>query len=350
MRLSDFEYNLPPGLIAQYPCQKRDESRLLLLHKDTGAIEHLLFRDIVRFFKKGDILALNDTKVYKARVIGRRRGHTGKIEFLVAGRLEGGLYNVLARPSRKLSKGTRIVFDKTDISAEVIGRSAGYIQMRFEPEEGIYSALDKIGSMPLPPYIKRNAELIDESRYQTVYAKKPGAIAAPTAGLHFTNELIDCIRQSGVNIAYLTLHVGYGTFRPVTEEDITRHHMHHEYYEISEETARMINNAKVCRGRVIAAGTTACRALESACAGRKAGQSASGFSLPASSGSTDIFIYPGYGFKAIDMLLTNFHLPRTTLLMLVCAFAGREMIMKAYNEAIKLGYRFFSYGDAMLIV
>jgi len=350
MRLSDFEYSLPSGLIAQYPCQNRGESRLLVLHKSTGVIEHLMFRDIVRFFKNGDLLALNDTKVYKARITGMREGFSGKIEFLVADRLGGGIYNTLARPSRRLSRGTRVAFDGGRINAEVAGRDNGYIQLRFDPEGDLYGMLDKIGSMPLPPYIKRNAELIDESRYQTVYAKKPGAIAAPTAGLHFTRELIDSIGQNGVDVAYLTLHVGYGTFRPVVEEDITRHNMHHEYYEISDETARLINNAKAGRGRVIAVGTTTCRALESASAVKDIGTGATKCLLSNGKDYAGIFIYPGYRFKVIDMLLTNFHLPRTTLLMLVCAFAGREMIIKAYNEAIRHGYRFFSYGDAMLIV
>jgi S-adenosylmethionine:tRNA ribosyltransferase-isomerase len=345
MKLADFDYDLPRELIAQYPCKKRDGSRLLLLHRQTGMVEHLIFKDLPDILGRDDVLVLNDTRVFKARLIGRREGFTGRIEILITRRLRDNIYNVLARPSKRLTAGTRIIFDDKRLSAEVVGRVHDYIQLCFNVNGGLHDLLDEIGSVPLPPYIKRDAEELDESRYQTIYAKNKGAIAAPTAGLHFTEGIISRVKSKGINIAFLTLHVGYGTFKPVTKEDITRHSMHKEYYEIADETAKAVNNAKAGGKKVIAAGTTVCRALETAVFNRN-----SQYAIRNTRGHTGIFIYPGYDFKIIDGLLTNFHLPRTTLFMLVSAFAGRENIMKAYQDAIRQRYRFFSYGDAMLIV
>jgi S-adenosylmethionine:tRNA ribosyltransferase-isomerase len=338
MKLSDFDYKLPPELIAQYPCEKRDESKLLVLHRHTGKIEHLIFKDLPGLLNKEDLLVLNDTKVFKARIIGKRQGFEGRIEILVSHRVRENIYSVLAKPSRKISTGTKMVFADQRLSAEVVGRDGDYIQMRFNANGSLYSLLDEIGSVPLPPYIKRHPDVQDVLRYQTVYAKNTGAIAAPTAGLHFTEDVIRRVREKGIATAYITLHVGYGTFKPVVEEDITKHAMHKEYYEINDMAGAILKKVKPCKGKIIAVGTTVCRALES----MAATQSIKGY--------TDIFIHPGHTFKMVDMLLTNFHLPRTTLIMLVSAFAGRDSIMKAYEEAIRLKYRFFSYGDAMLIV
>jgi S-adenosylmethionine:tRNA ribosyltransferase-isomerase len=345
MKLSDFDYKLPTQLVAQNPCEKRDASRLLVLYKDTGKIEHYVFRDLVELLDKESLIVLNDTKVFKARIIGQRRGFKGKIEILVLRRSNGDVYNVLAKPSRKITIGTKLVFKDKGLCAEAVGREGGYIQLRFNANGCLYKILDEIGMVPLPPYIKRTPRKQDEVRYQTVYAKKPGAIAAPTAGLHFTQDIINQIQKKHINITPLTLHVGYGTFKPVVQEDITKHNMHEEYYEINADTALAVNRAKADSKKIIAVGTTVCRALESACI-----KDNSHYKTDKRQGYTDIFIYPGYRFKMVDALLTNFHLPKTTLLMLVSAFAGRENIMKAYQEAVRLEYRFFSYGDAMLII
>ena len=338
MKLADFNYDLPAELIAQCPCEKRDESRMLVLHRQTGNVEHFIFKDLPGFLSPQDLLVLNDTKVFKARLIGKREGFEGKIEILIAHKIRDNIYNVLAKPSKKLSTGTRIVFNDKRLNAEVVGRGHDYTQLRFNLNGTLYNLLNEIGNVPLPPYIRRSAKEWDESRYQTIYAKNTGAIAAPTAGLHFTESLMGCIREKNINITYLTLHVGYGTFKPVVVEDITKHSMHKEYYEITDKTAGLVNKTKANGKKIIAVGTTSCRALESAAIKQS------------TESSTDLFIYPGFNFKIIDGLLTNFHLPRTTLLMMVSAFAGRENIMKAYQEAIRQKYRFFSYGDAMLIV
>lgn len=338
MNLSDFDYKLPPELIAQHPLEKRDASRLLVLHKQTGRIEHCCFKDLLNFLSPEDLLVLNDTKVFNARIIGKREGFEGRIEILISHKLKDNIYNVLAKPSRKISAGVKIVFADKRLSAEVVGREGDYTQLRFNVNGSLYGLLDEIGSVPLPHYIKRAAEKLDQSRYQTVYAKNIGAIAAPTAGLHFTEDIIELIKKKNIDLAYLTLHVGYGTFKPVKQEDITRHDMHKEYYEITDKTADMLKNAKKYGKNIITVGTTACRALESSVA------------MQSNCGYTDIFIYPGFDFKITGGLLTNFHLPKSTLIMLVAAFAGRENIMNAYHEAIKRRYRFFSYGDAMLIL
>ncbi len=355
MKLSDFDYNLPPELIAQYPLEQRDSSRLLVLHRRTGSIQHLSFKNLKRFIAAGDLLVLNDTKVFKARIFGRRDGFKGKIEILICNKLKDNIYEVLAKPCKKLSTGTRVIFDDKRLNAEVLGRDDDYVRLRFNVNGSLYSILDDIGRVPLPPYIKRPAEEDDAPRYQTVYAKHEGAIAAPTAGLHFTENIISALRKKHVNIAPVTLHVGYGTFKPVADDVITKHNMHKEYYEISDITARFVNKAKACDKKIIAVGTTVCRALESAAV--KCGtffyqgqEPQAQYEIRDTKDHTNIFIYPGYDFKIVDMLLTNFHLPKTTLLMLVSAFAGRENIMKAYQEAIRHRYRFFSYGDAMLIL
>jgi S-adenosylmethionine:tRNA ribosyltransferase-isomerase len=345
MKLSDFSYSLPPELIAQFPCKKRDESRLLVLRRKTGRIEHLIFKDLPGLLGQDSMLVLNDTKVFKARIIGKRKGFAGKIEILVSHRLRDDIYNVLAKPSKKMLPGTEIVFDDERLKAKVLRKENGYTQMHFHINGCLHEILDEIGSVPLPPYIKRDAKEEDTPRYQTVYAENIGAIAAPTAGLHFTKALISRLQSNGMDIAYLTLHVGYGTFRPVKEEDITKHAMHEEYFEITDKTADFINNAKANNKKIVATGTTVCRALESA-----AYKQDTFYRVSNIKSSTSLFIYPGYNFKIVDMLLTNFHLPKTTLLMLVSAFAGRENIIKAYDEAIKYKYRFFSYGDAMLIL
>jgi S-adenosylmethionine:tRNA ribosyltransferase-isomerase len=345
MRLSDFDYNLPAELIAQYPCEKRDRSKLLLLHRKTGRIEHLVFKDLPGLLNSQDLLVLNDTKVFKARIIGRREGFEGRIEILVCHKIRDNIYNVLAKPSRKLLTGTKIVFADKRLNAEVDGRESDYTRLRFNANGSLCRILDEIGKVPLPPYIKRDTCKQDESRYQTVYAKNAGAIAAPTAGLHFTEDIISSIKAKNIGVAYLTLHIGYGTFKPVTEENIAMHDMHKEYYEITGKTADLINSAKADRKQIIAVGTTVCRALESASFKQN-----TTYEIRNTKSSTGLFIYPGYKFKIVDKLLTNFHLPKTTLIMLVSAFAGRENIMRAYQEAIRRKYRFFSYGDAMLII
>jgi S-adenosylmethionine:tRNA ribosyltransferase-isomerase len=291
------------------------------------------------FLRKNDTLVLNDTKVFKARLFGKREGFEGKIEVLLTDKIEDNLYAALCSPSRRFKEGTRILFGEGRLNAEVVAGDDNFRLLRFDSKNGnLHKLLDEIGEVPLPPYVKRSPDASDEERYQTIYAKNRGAIAAPTAGLHFTEKLINGITASGVDIAYITLHVGYATFKPVKEEDITKHKMHRESYEIPKEASDVIDRTRNRGGRLVCVGTTSCRALESFAV------------LQTTISSTALFIYPGYKFKMTDALLTNFHLPRTTLLMLVSAFAGRDNIMRAYNEAIDKRYRFFSYGDAMLIV
>jgi S-adenosylmethionine:tRNA ribosyltransferase-isomerase len=354
LRLSDFDYNLPKELIAQYPAIKRDESRLLVLHKDTGRIEHRVFRDIVQYLKQGDLLILNNTMVLPARMMARKETG-GKIEVLVldAGerckvKSEKGDYEVLMKPARGCRVGTRVVFGDGELEAEIIRIENGRRFLKFNCNGRFEKILDRFGEMPLPPYIRRKAEDSDRSRYQTVYASKKGAVAAPTAGLHFTTELLGDIAKKGVDLEYITLHVGYGTFRPVKTENIKEHKMEKEYFEVKDRVIEKLRNKK---GRTIAVGTTSARVLESSfdtvCRRTRTATHGVGNGY---SGWTDLFIYPGYRFKAVDALLTNFHLPKTTLLMLVAAFCGRELLFKAYKEAIKEKYRFYSYGDAMLIL
>ena len=340
MKTSDFYFDLPQELIAQDPLEDRSSSRLLVLDKKNGDIEHHIFRDIVDFLNPGDCLVVNNTKVIPARLFGVKEGTQAKIELLLLKRKEHDIWETLVKPGKKARVGTRILFGDGLLTGEVIDVvEEGNRLIRFHYEGIFEEILDQLGQMPLPPYITH--QLKDKTRYQTVYAKHDGSAAAPTAGLHFTPELLKKIEEKGVNIAHVTLHVGLGTFRPVKVEDVTQHHMHSEFFFIEEDQAELINETKKRGGRVISVGTTSCRTLESAAAedGR----------VKACSGWTDIFIYPGYRFKTIDALITNFHLPESTLLMLVSALAGKEHIMHAYEVAVKERYRFFSFGDAMFI-
>lgn len=340
MKTSDFYFDLPEELIAQDPLEDRSSSRLLVLNKETGDITHKVFKDIKDYLKAGDCLVLNNTKVIPARLIGEKEGTGAKIELLLLKRLEGDVWETLVKPGRKAKPGTRIVFGGGLLTGEitdVIEDGNRYVKFYYE---GIFEEiLDQLGQMPLPPYITH--QLQDKNRYQTVYAKYEGSAAAPTAGLHFTKELLQELKDMGVIIASVTLHVGLGTFRPVKVDDVTQHHMHSEFYQVLPEEAEKINSAKREGRRVICVGTTSCRTIESAA-------DENGIVQPGS-GDTDIFIYPGYKFKVLDCLITNFHLPESTLLMLVSALAGKENIMNAYKEAVDLRYRFFSFGDAMFI-
>ncbi|GMG97819.1 tRNA preQ1(34) S-adenosylmethionine ribosyltransferase-isomerase QueA [Tepidimicrobium xylanilyticum] len=340
MKTEDFYYDLPEELIAQYPIEDREESRLLVLDKKTGKLEDRIFKDIIDYFYPGDCLVLNDTRVIPARLFGSREGKKEKIEFLLLKRVERDTWETLVRPGKKVKPNNRIIFGDGLLIADVLSiNEDGTRNVKFIYDGIFEEILDKLGEMPLPPYIK--GELKDKERYQTVYSKHEGSAAAPTAGLHFTMELLKRIEEKRVNIAYLTLHVGLGTFRPVKVENIEEHHMHSEYYEVSKEAADIINRTKSEGGRIIAVGTTSTRTLETV-ANQK------GEIIPGK-GWTDIFIYPGYEFKIIDGLITNFHLPESTLLMLVCAFAGKDNIFNAYKYAIENKFRFFSFGDAMFI-
>lgn len=341
MNLHDFYYELPQELIAQDPLKDRSGSRLLILDRETGKTEHHIFRDIVDCLNPGDCLVVNNTKVIPARLIGSRAETGAKIEVLLLKRGEDDVWETLVKPGKKAKPGTKILFGDGLLTGEVLEVvEDGNRRIRFQYEGIFEEILDQLGQMPLPPYITHR--LKDKNRYQTVYAKHDGSAAAPTAGLHFTPELLQAIRDKGVQIAHVTLHVGLGTFRPVKVENILEHHMHSEFYMVEEEEARLINETRRSGGRVIAVGTTSCRTLESA-----AGED--GF-LKAGNGWTDIFIYPGYEFRLTDCLITNFHLPESTLMMLVSALAGRDRIMAAYEEAVKEQYRFFSFGDAMMIL
>ena len=341
MKTSDFYYDLPAELIAQDPLEDRASSRLLCLDRATGRWEHHVFREILDFLNPGDCLVINNTKVIPARLYGVREETGAKIEVLLLKRREERVWETLVKPGKKARPGTKLTFGGGLLTGEVTDVvEEGNRLIRFSYEGIFEEILDKLGQMPLPPYITH--ELKDKNRYQTVYAEHDGSAAAPTAGLHFTPELLEQIRGKGVHIAHVTLHVGLGTFRPVKVENVAEHHMHSEFYFIEEDQAALINRTKAEGGRVIAVGTTSCRTLESA-----AGEDGV---LKASSGWTDIFIYPGYRFKIMDGLITNFHLPESTLLMLVSAFAGKEHVMAAYEEAVRERYRFFSFGDAMFIV
>ena len=340
MKTLDFYYDLPKELIAQDPLEDRSASRLMHLNKETGEYEHGHFRDILKYLKPGDCLVINDTKVIPARLYGSKVGTDAAIEILLLKRRENDIWETLVKPGKKCKVGTVISFGDGILTGEVVDivdEGNRLIQFHYD---GIFEEiLDQLGEMPLPPYITH--KLQDKNRYQTVYAKHEGSAAAPTAGLHFTKELLQQVQDAGVKIAHVTLHVGLGTFRPVKVEDVTQHHMHSEFYVVEEDQAKLINDTKAAGGRVIAVGTTSCRTLESA-----TGEDGI---LKAGSGWTEIFIYPGYKFKILDCLITNFHLPESTLVMLVSALAGREHILNAYQEAIKERYRFFSFGDAMFI-
>ena len=343
MKLSDFDYNLPRELIAQHPSEKRDGSRLLVLHKNSGKIEHGIFSDIAGYFQKGDLLALNDTKVVPARLTGKKETG-GRVEALILA--HGDECEFLLKPARGFKVGTRLIFGNGALKADVSRIENGRRFLKFQRNGDFAELLDRFGKVPLPPYIKRDTIKSDRERYQTVYAEKKGAIAAPTAGLHFTEEILNNISAKGIDIEYITLHVGYGTFKPVKSDDITAHKMETEYFEIDNALTGKLKTKKV---RTIAVGTTTCRALETVAAKQALPYTAEQ-ALQLQQGWTDLFIYPPYKFKAIDALLTNFHLPRTTPLMLVSAFCGRELLMRAYGEAIREKYRFYSYGDAMLII
>lgn len=340
MLRTDFAFDLPQELIAQHPLDRRDSSRLLCLDRRDGSIRHRHFHDIPELLRPGDLLVMNDSRVLPSRLLGHREGTGGAMELLLLEQKETDLWETLARPGKKAKPGTRLVFGDGLLTAQVVEVIEGgnrLVRFRYQGNS-FFEVLDRIGQMPLPPYITEKLE--DKERYQTVYSREPGSAAAPTAGLHFTPELLDSLQKKGVQTSFVTLHVGLGTFRPVKAENITDHHMHLEHYTIPPETAALVNAAKREGRRVIAVGTTSCRTLESAWGNE---------GLPAGPGSTGIFIYPGYRFKVLDGLITNFHLPESTLIMLVSAFAGYENTMDAYREAVKERYRFFSFGDAMFI-
>lgn len=340
MNTSDFYFDLPEELIAQVPLKNRTASKLMVLDRETGAIEHKHFYDMIHYLNPGDCLVLNDTRVIPARLFGAREGSGGKVEFLLLTRKSEKDWEVLVKPGKKARIGDRIVFGEGILTAtikEIIEDGKRIVTFEYE---GIFEeVLDQLGEMPLPPYIHEKLE--DRERYQTVYSKHEGSAAAPTAGLHFTKELLEEIKAKGIHIAYVTLHVGLGTFRPVKVENVLEHEMHSEFYMINEENAKIINEVKANGGKVISVGTTSTRTLES-------NADENGF-VTAGSGWTNIFIYPGYTFKCVDRLFTNFHLPESTLIMLVSALAGKENVLHAYNEAVKERYRFFSFGDAMFI-
>lgn len=340
MNISEYDYHLPEELIAQTPIKNRDQSRLLVLNKENGEVEHKLFKDIINYFNKNTVLVLNDTKVIPARLIGAKEDTLAVIELLLLKDLGDNVWECLAKPAKRLKENTIISFGNGELKAKVIERlDEGLVHVKLSYKGILMEILEKLGTMPLPPYIKE--KLDDQSRYQTVYAKNLGSAAAPTAGLHFTKELLTDIAAKGVQICYVTLHVGLGTFRPVEVDNILEHHMHSEYYQMSEETARILNDAKSNGRNIVAVGTTTTRVLETIAHKYD--------DFKCCSGNTDIFIYPGYTFKAIDSLITNFHLPKSTLLMLVSALAGKDNILNAYKEAINKKYRFFSFGDAMFI-
>lgn len=341
MKTSDFNFDLPERLIAQHPLKKRDASRLLVLDRADGSVQHRHFTDLIDYLQPGDTLVMNNSRVIPARLMGSAEGRTTPIEVVLLTDKGDGVWECLTRPGKKTREGVRLSFGDGLLTAEVesVDPESGNRMIRFHYEGVFLELLEKLGTMPLPPYIKE--KLNDQERYQTVYSKTPGSAAAPTAGLHFTKELLARISDKGINLAYVTLHVGLGTFRPVKVEDVTSHKMHSEYYIMDEQTAALINRTKEQGHQVFAVGTTACRTLETIAddVGR----------VRAQSGWTDIFIYPGYRFKLIDHLITNFHLPESTLMMLVSAFASRDMVMSAYQQAIEQEYRFFSFGDSMLL-
>ncbi|OFB52050.1 tRNA preQ1(34) S-adenosylmethionine ribosyltransferase-isomerase QueA [Staphylococcus haemolyticus] len=341
MNVEEFDYDLPESLIAQTPLKDRDQSRLLVLGRNSGNIEHKHFKDVINYLETGDTLVLNDTRVMPARLFGLKEETGAKVEMLMLTRIENNDWEVLLKPAKRIKVGNKLSFGEGKIIAECIEElDQGGRIMRLHYEGILEERLNELGEMPLPPYIKERLD--DPDRYQTVYAKESGSAAAPTAGLHFTDELLDEIRAKGVNIAFITLHVGLGTFRPVSVEDINDHEMHSEYYQMTQETANLLNQTKKEGHRIISVGTTSTRTLETIRRDYN--------EFVAVSGWTDIFIYPGFTYKAIDGLITNFHLPKSTLVMLVSAFSSRENILNAYKEAVKLEYRFFSFGDAMLII
>ena len=340
MKTEDFDYYLPENLIAQTPINKRDESKLMVLNKETGTIEHRHFADIIDYLTPNDVLVLNDTKVMPARLIGQKEDTNGHIELLLLKNTKNNIYECLCKPAKRVKVGTIVTFGDGILKAKCIEvKEEGIREFEFLYDGIFYEILDKLGEMPLPPYIHK--KLKDKNLYQTVYAKNIGSAAAPTAGLHFTQELLEKLKNKGITICYVTLHVGLGTFRPVNVEDVTTHKMHSEFYTINEETAKILNQAKKEGKNIVSVGTTTTRVLETVINQYQTFKECSGY--------TSIFIYPGYQFKAVDSLITNFHLPKSTLIMLVSAFCSKEIIMNAYSEAIKNNYRFFSFGDSMFI-
>ena len=341
MKTSDFYYDLPEELIAQDPLEDRTASRLLVLDRKTGAVKHKIFSDVIDYLNEGDCLVINNTRVIPARLIGEKEGTGGKVEVLLLKRRANDVWETLVKPGKKLRPGARVTFGDGRLKAEILEiAEEGNRLVRFYYEGIFEEILDSLGEMPLPPYITHKLE--DKEMYQTVYAKYDGSAAAPTAGLHFTKELLSKIEEKGIKIASITLHVGLGTFRPVKVDDVNNHHMHTEWYEVNAEAADIINETKRNGGRVICVGTTSCRTIESVA-------DENGY-MKAKTGETDIFIYPGYKFKVMDGLITNFHLPESTLVMLVSAFAGKENVLAAYETAVKERYRFFSFGDAMILI
>ncbi len=342
MKLSEFTYNLPEELISQYPTKKRDESRLLVINREEQTISHYHFKNIIEYLKAGDCLVINETKVFPARLMGTKEKTDAEVEIFLLRELESSLWEVLVRPARKVRVGNRLHLTD-DLFCDVIDNTvSGGRVVRFNYNGNFFSIVEKMGKSPLPPYIKREPEALDKERYQTVYASVRGAVAAPTAGLHFTEKLLEKIKKKGVKIVPIVLHVGLGSFRPVQVEDLSRHKMDSEYFQVYEDSARIINETKANGGKIISVGTTTTRALETAVT--------SDCQVKSEKGWTDKFIFPTYNFKIVDSLITNFHLPGSTLLMLVIAFAGKEMIFEAYAKAMEEKYRFYSYGDAMIII
>ncbi|HTY07699.1 MAG TPA: tRNA preQ1(34) S-adenosylmethionine ribosyltransferase-isomerase QueA [Candidatus Edwardsbacteria bacterium] len=339
MKLSDFDYQLPPGLIAQKPAEPRDGSRLMVLHRDSGAVEHAVFRDIARYLRPDDLLVVNNTKVMPARLLGRKSGSGGEVEILLLRRVEGGTWSCLVRPGRRLRPGAEVEIGDGKLRARILQyQDRGRRLVEFRHDGDFFAVLEEVGHVPLPPYIARGDAPADRQRYQTVYAREAGAVAAPTAGLHFTPELLAQVKSKGVEVLDVLLHVGWGTFKSVEADDVRQHRMDAEYYRIPDQTAAALKVAQAGGRRIVAVGTTTTRALESFAASGK------------TEDWTEIFIYPPYRFQLVGALVTNFHLPKSTLLMLVSAIAGAENIRKAYAEAIRERYRFYSYGDAMLII
>jgi S-adenosylmethionine:tRNA ribosyltransferase-isomerase len=340
LKVKDFYFYLPEELIAQHPLEKRDESKLMVLDKKSGEIQHETFKDIIDYLNEGDCLVLNDTRVMPARLYGAKEGSGGKMEFLLLRRLEKDIWETLVKPGKRAKVGTRFTFGNGELKAEIIQvLENGNRKVKFEYDGVFEAVLDSLGEMPLPPYITEKLE--DKERYQTVYSREVGSAAAPTAGLHFTKELLEKIRAKGIKVAFVTLHVGLGTFRPVKAETVEEHEMHSEYYYLDKENADMINESKEKGNRIIAVGTTSNRTLESVADENGRVREASGY--------TSIFIYPGYKFKIVDALITNFHLPESTLIMLISAFSSRDIVMNAYKAAVENKYRFFSFGDSMFI-
>ena len=341
MKLTDFDFKLPKELIAQYPAEKRDHSRLLVLHRDTGELEHRKFFDIIEYLNPEDALVINQTKVFPARLFGINQKNGNKAEVFLLRNLEDNLWEVLLKPRKKIMPGSIINFNQGSLSCEILNESNTEGDLaRFDYKGDFFELLERIGNTPLPPYIKREADLKDRERYQTVYARERGAVAAPTAGLHFTPELLEKIKEKGIEVIPITLHIGWGTFRPIRASNFEEHKMEEEYFEISNQSFEKINSVRNSGGKVFAVGTSAVRALETVFANNNGSHK----------GWTRKFIYPPYDFRIVDGMITNFHLPKSTLVLLVSAFAGKELILKAYQEAIKEKYRFYSYGDAMLIL